>query len=56
MLDGNPDERISVKKCIKSPIFDNIRIHKLELPASEDVVVQIDNFDLSDYETTSPLK
>ena len=38
MLQFNPSHRLSAKKCLKSPIFDKIRIKKLERSAKTEII------------------
>ena len=50
MLEINPYYRWSVQECLKSPLFDDIRVPKLESIAPKKISLMVDSEDAFDYE------
>ena len=50
MLEFNPFFRSSAEVCLKSEIFDSIRIPALELPCPVKIELDVDSRDAYDYD------
>ncbi len=53
MLEFNPLNRPSAMQCLKSKLFDKIRIRDLEKCAENQVFVHMDKWDVSDVTASS---
>ena len=50
MLEFNPYYRATAAECLKSPIFDSLRVKSLEEPAGAQLHLGCDEIDMFDYE------
>ena len=56
LLEFNPEERASVKACLKNPMFDSFRSLSLEKNAPRQVYLPLDDELTVDYDEVQDLK
>jgi serine/threonine protein kinase len=43
MLEFNPEKRITIKEALKTPYFDDVRLHELEKEAEHPAYIKFDD-------------